>query len=263
VAKPRIVRTPLTNSAYGYPGRGDKRRRKPVILLCLHISGNKRTAAMPALTGTRAEVSYMNRPASTGPSAHDYIARDGTIFRCFSARDYAGWSNGDVLAPMTQYKGVRKMLGWMRAGHNANEAFYREIEMTGFPGSYAPTKAQLESVAWQLARDSIATKLPIIWGSTVMGHFMVNSVNRPSCPFTGDRNAHGRALVKRAKELRRLMLEKPEPEPEPEPPPPDPDCATALEQALGRLEELEEEQQGWVAAAARIARVVAPFTEDD
>ena len=83
---PDVIKTPITNGAYGYPTRGAKRRRKPTMLAVLHITGNKRTAAYEKpRKGTRAEIAYMDRQGSTGPSAHTYISRDGAIFQCFLA----------------------------------------------------------------------------------------------------------------------------------------------------------------------------------
>ena len=37
----------LTNKAYGFPTRGAQRRVKAPILACIHITGNRRTAANP------------------------------------------------------------------------------------------------------------------------------------------------------------------------------------------------------------------------
>lgn len=261
--KPRIVRTWLTNEAYGYPVRGAKRRVKAKALLCLHISGNKRTAAMEPMRGTRAEVAYSNRAGSTGPSAHDYIARNGVIFRCVRASDHAAWSNGDVLAPDRSQPGIRKMLSFMASGHNANEFFYREVEMTGHPAGFDPTPEQLESMAWQLARDSIATGLPIRAGDTVLLHAHINGVNRRNCPFDANRERKLERLCSRAKALRREMTSPPEPEPTPEPVPGEPSCEEALEEALGRVEALEEERESWLATAATIAALVSPYSEDD
>lgn len=37
----------LTNKAYGFPARGARRRMKAPILACIHVTGNRRTAANP------------------------------------------------------------------------------------------------------------------------------------------------------------------------------------------------------------------------
>jgi hypothetical protein len=261
MSAPRIIRTWLTNDAYGYPVRGRRRRVASGALLCLHISGNRRTAAMPALAGTRAEVAYSNRPGSTGPSAHDYVARDGTIFRCVKAADHAAWSNGDVRAPDRGQRGIRKMLRFMARGYNANEFFYREIEMTGHPSGYDPTRSQLESVAWQLARDSIATGLPIVPGETVLLHAHINSIDRRNCPFDRRRSHKLEQLCARAVELKAEMTA--EPEPEPEPPPAEPPCGVLLEAAYGRIEYLESERDTWLATAGQVAQLMDPYVDDE
>lgn len=89
-----IVR--LTNDAYGYPTRGAKRRITPRRLMCLHITGNKNNLGP---TAARNERNYANRTGSTGPSAHDYIDRNGDRIAAVNAANYAAWSNGDVTDP--------------------------------------------------------------------------------------------------------------------------------------------------------------------
>ena len=67
----------LTNKAYGYPTRGAGRRIKAPILACIHITGNRRTAANPdrheAARGrarpTRTARARMDlRPTTTSPA---------------------------------------------------------------------------------------------------------------------------------------------------------------------------------------------------
>jgi hypothetical protein len=82
-----LVTALLTNGAYGYP-RGAARRRKPVILACLHQTANRATAMQ--------ERNYANRAHSTGPSATAYIDKDGSIVRAILPGRYAAWSHGDV-----------------------------------------------------------------------------------------------------------------------------------------------------------------------
>jgi hypothetical protein len=87
----------LTNKAYGYPTRGAGRRVKAPILACIHITGNRRTAANPDRhQAARDERNYANRAGSNGPSAHYYVARDGWAIEAIDPAKYAAWSNGDV-----------------------------------------------------------------------------------------------------------------------------------------------------------------------
>lgn len=240
---PRIKKFqyPLRNQAYGYP-RGKERKVDPWVLICIHITGNKNTASMPVGikpgTGTYAEVSYMARdrkPPNLGNSAHDYIARDGSVLACIPTK-YAAWNNGALNRPNTDLSSVKRIV---KSGVNPNEAYVREVECTGYPGSYRVTKEQRETVAYLIARDSIRTGLPIN-RETVHLHSDLDSVNRANCPFTGDREAQVEAIIERAKAIKKA-LKNPEPEPEPEEP-----CdrveelEAALKAAEGLVDTLEE-----------------------
>ena len=55
----------LTNKAYGFPTRGAPRRIKAPVLACIHITGNRRTAANPDRhQAARDERTYANRAGS-------------------------------------------------------------------------------------------------------------------------------------------------------------------------------------------------------
>lgn len=119
----RVALAPLTNSAYGFPRRGMSRRVQPVALACIHITGNSRTANNADFhQAALDERNYANRRGSLGPSAHDYIARDGYIVQAIDRRHYAAWSNGDVARPNTLNAGIRRVLALRAKGYNANEA---------------------------------------------------------------------------------------------------------------------------------------------
>lgn len=244
---PRIVRYQgglLKNGAYGFP-RGEKRRRKPWIIACVHISGNKRTASAPvgigSNTGTRAEVSYMARDrrwASDNPdygnSAHTYVARNGDMLDCIPWWDYAAWNNGDLRRPNTKLASVRRIIS-TKEPFNPNEAFWWEVEATGFPGSYSLTAQQRESIAYRIAVISIKKGIGIS-RNTVLLHADLDSVNRANCPFSAkSREEQVRRLIARANAIKKLLT-MPEPEPEPDPDPEPDDCEERLNVALGELE---------------------------
>lgn len=260
--RPDIIRTPLTNRAYGYPTRGARRRMKARMLAVVHITGNKRTASYDdPRKGTRAEVSYMNRPGSNGPTAHTYVSRDGALFMCVSAKDHAAWSNGDLIVPNTDKPYVREMVQLARFGHNPNELVWREYECTGHPHGYDINARQLEAVAFQIARDAITTGLAIKPNRTVGLHSDINTVHRRNCPFDSDREAKLAALCDRAREWRKHLRDKAEPEPDPEDPDPDtdPDLEARLAAALGRAEALEDERDSMAAALESIGTIVDPY----
>ena len=216
----RRFQFPLKNGAYGYP-RKKKRRVDPFVLICIHITGNKNTAAMPSGigngSGTRAEVTWMARDRhwgaekeDPGNSAHNYIARDGSVLACIPTK-FAAWNNGRLLRPDTKMKSVQKVVDLANrpGGFNANEAYYREVECTGSPGRWALTKKQRETVSYLIARDAIKTGMDIN-RQTVHLHADLDSVNRRRCPFTeskkwGTVDEQIKAVIERAREIRKLL----------------------------------------------------------
>lgn len=194
----------LTNKAYGFPTRGAPRRIKPPILACIHITGNRRTAANPDRhQAARDERNYANRAGSDGPSAHYYVARDGWAIEAIDPKKYAAWSNGDVASPNTANAGVTKVLALRAKGYNANEAYWLEIECVGYDSTYPITKAQRQFCAARIAAMAKATGLQVN-RATVHGHSDLNSVNRASCPcsrasreaFLGDVIARANAILR-------------------------------------------------------------------
>ena len=188
----RKFQWPLHNGAFGFP-RTEVRRRDPFVLMCIHISGNKNTAKMPVGigkgTGTRAEVLYMARDrhfgtdhAVAGNSAHDYIARDGSVLACIPTK-FAAWNNGDIHRPNTKLESIQRILQLREGGMNANEAYLREVECTGFPGKFGLTAAQRETVSFLIARDSIRSGIHVT-RETVHVHADIDGVNRRHCPFS-------------------------------------------------------------------------------
>jgi LysM repeat protein len=194
----------LTNKAYGYAARGARRRVTAPILACIHITGNRRTAANPDRhQAARDERNYANRPGSNGPSAHYYVARDGWAIEAIDPAKYAAWSNGDVASPNTANAGVAKVLALRTKGYNANEAYWLEFECVGYGSTYPITKAQQQFCATRTAAMAKATGLAVN-RATIHGHSDLNSVNRASCPcakasreaFLGDVIARANALLR-------------------------------------------------------------------
>lgn len=192
----------LTNKAYGFPTRGAKRRIKPPILACVHITGNSRTAAYTdPHKAARAERDYANRAGSNGPSAHYYVARDGWAIEAIDPVTYGASSNGDAQSPNTANAGVAKVLALRAKGYNANEAYWLEFECVGYGSAYPITAAQKQFCAERIAAMARATGLPIT-RATVHGHSDINSVDRASCPcpkasreaFLGDVIARANAI---------------------------------------------------------------------
>ncbi len=203
--RPDVIVTPITNRAYGYPKRGSQRRVKPTQLAILHITGNARTAAYAnPRKGTRAEIAHSNRKRSKGPSAHTYVSRDGALFHCYSAKRYAGWSNGDLLEPDRSKPYVAEMVR-KSPRRNPNELVFREYEMTGGGKKYPVTTWQLEAVAYQIAKDSITTGLPIKALVTVGIHAHINTVNRRNDPWRSKRVRRLKRLCVRARAWKRHL----------------------------------------------------------
>lgn len=194
----------LTNKAYGFPTRGARRRVKAPILACIHITGNRRTAANPDRhQAALDERSYANRAGSNGPSAHYYVARDGWAIEAVDPATYATWSNGDVASANTANAGIAKVLALKAKGYNPNEAYWLEFECVGYGSTYPITVAQKHFCATWIAAMAKATGLPVS-RDTVHGHSDINSVNRASCPcpkasreaFLGDVIARANAILR-------------------------------------------------------------------
>lgn len=193
-----LVPRPLTNGAY-WP-----RTLKPTVLLCVHITGNATTAREPSGTSAPGQAAYdewhyANRAASPGPSAHDYLNRDGTGIEALTPATHCAWSNGDVLGPNLS---IPTVADCVRRGINPNRICWREVECVGYGSSYPVTSAQIDTLAELVAADAKATGLPVD-RSTVTTHADWNSVNRANCAFApvqreaylADLIAHARALL--------------------------------------------------------------------
>jgi hypothetical protein len=197
---PTIVEAHLTNGAYGFPA-GKKRRVPVTALACIHVTGNKNTAAMADLHGAaRAERNYANRDGSN-TSAHYYIARDGWTLEAVDPVLYAAWSNGIVREPNRDNPGILDVLALERRGFNANEAYVLELEHLGYGSTYPTTEAQRDAIAELIAAAADRTGLPIS-RETVHGHWELNGVDRRNCPVPYlKRETFLRDIVARARAL--------------------------------------------------------------
>lgn len=192
----KVTSLPLTNKAYGYPTRGAKRRTKPAILICVHITAN--------LADATKQRNYANRSGSNGPSAHDYINRDGSVVSAIDPALYVAWSNGDTKAYDSKNAPaiVATVKSYKAKGYNANEAYYREIECVGDHPNDSLTYEQKLTIAQMIAADSIKTGLPIS-RATVGLHRDLNTQTRPNCPFQIE--YVGGAKITRQKQLSEII----------------------------------------------------------
>jgi hypothetical protein len=185
----------------------------PKVLQVVHVTGNKEVAAYPEgfdlgeSPGQDWAYAARNSASKDGPSAHDYVGRKtGATIQMWDPKTHVAWSNGDLDHPNTKLPGVKYLVDLRARGINANRGCYREIELSGFPGSFDPTDAQLEACAYFAAIDSIATGLDIVRGETVLTHADINSIDRQNCAFRPTiREARMAELVSRALEIRHLL----------------------------------------------------------
>jgi hypothetical protein len=172
----------FTNDAFGFP-RGKRRRIIPVAIACIRITGNNSTGAMDKAdpgSRNRNEFNFANRANSDGPSAHLYVASDGSGIEALAPNHFAAWSNGDVRSPSKTNPGVARVVAFTTKGFNANEAYWEEIECVGGSG-FPITDAQIETCARRVARRAAASGLPIS-RETVHGHFEINGIDRQNDP---------------------------------------------------------------------------------
>lgn len=177
IPAPKITVAYLTNTAYGFPSRGNARRIEPIALACLHLTSNPNT---PPATAQQ-ERDYANRANSGGPSAHYYLNRDGSAVAAIDAEKYAAWSNGDVRSPKTAVPGVNAVLALRAKGYYANEAYALEIEHCGRYPDFLITDEQVATSAFLIASAAVRTGLPIDRAHVHL-HSDLNTETRPNCP---------------------------------------------------------------------------------
>lgn len=195
---------PLTNSAYGYPKRGDERRITPFILAVVHVTDNATNQGSDAVEN---EWTYANRPNSTGPSAHVYLGRDGNGYIAIDPKKYAAWSNGILNEPNTKLATINKVIELKASsGINPNECCYYEIEDVGVPGTRPVTSLQHSQIADLIAQASIDLGVEIS-RETVVTHTDFDAVNRITCAYSAStREARLAELINLAAERKKSLL---------------------------------------------------------
>lgn len=197
----------LTNSAYGYPDRGDARRLRAALLICMHITDNDTNVGPNAAENER---NYANRVGSNGPSAHYYLNRDGSGVKAIDPATYAAWSNGIIAAPKTNFFGYNMLNDlYIENGYNANEAFLLEIECCGSFPANPITQEQKDTIAELMARYSISYGIDIN-RNTVWTHSDINSVNRRNDPVLyADKEVFIKEIIALAKHKKNGIISAP------------------------------------------------------
>jgi hypothetical protein len=236
----------------------------PIALACVHITGNNRTGKMDEKkpgSGTAAEVRFANRKDSKGPSAHLYVARDGSAIEAIAPSRFAAWSNGDVKSPDTSNDGIKKVVAFRKKGFNANEAYWEEIECTG--GSEFPiTDEQIETCARRVALRSAATGIAIS-RETVHGHFEINGIDRQNDP--APKAKHFKVMDRIVSQAKQFLAD-PGFDPAPDPtrvhvaPTPDPAAPSPVHLLFGATAAITGD---FVVAVARARRRSSPRIDAD
>lgn len=177
-----------TNEIYERAGRGREMAvQKPPMTI--RSSNNNRNKYIPGVDGARvveaivyhiatgskaSNLSWLTNPNS-GASCNYYIAKDGEIFELVPW-EIAAWTNGVRNRPDTSNALVRK---WHENGWNPNQRTVT-VEHEG-EASDVLTQAQLKSNNHLTAWLSQTTGVPID-RAHILGHYQIDSVNRPYCP---------------------------------------------------------------------------------
>ena len=112
-------------------------------------------------------LSWMRNPASKA-SAHYLVCRDGCIFQMVKDEDTA-YHAGAVNKP-----------NWLLYnGQNPNR-YTIGIEHEGYPNEPL-TEVQYQATLWLHKQLTAKWKIPI-HKDTIIGHYRIDSVNRPNCP---------------------------------------------------------------------------------
>lgn len=131
-----------------------------------------------ATSSKASNLNWLTNPAS-GASCNYYIAKDGEIFELVPWQ-FAAWTNGDVNKPDMSNPLIKR---WIENGWNPNTRTIT-VEHEG-EAADALTEAQIASnnalTAWLSQVANIALSR-----TTVLGHYQINSVNRPYCPSFSD-----------------------------------------------------------------------------
>jgi N-acetylmuramoyl-L-alanine amidase len=192
-----ITEALLTNQAFGYPNRGDRRRHTPHILAVVHqTSTNPYDGQAMVLRNQR------NGAGFTGNSATYYVDQDGDAVHAVNGTLYASWCSAPK--SITYLDTTRASMALVKQhfffGYNPNECVFEQFECVG-TGTEPWTAAQFETVAQLIAARARLSGLPIN-RETVVPHRDFDTVNRPSDPWpAATREARMATLITRAKAL--------------------------------------------------------------
>jgi hypothetical protein len=152
--------------------------------------GSRRPAPSPANAFSVVHITANTAPAEneaawrlndTGlqNSATVFINQDGSIVQTLGDPLYMDpWTNGDVQNPDMSNPRIAAMV---RDGVNANERSLVTLENVGREPGMPITAAQEAACAAIIAYYHAKIGLPVN-RETVVGHYQINSVNRPNCP---------------------------------------------------------------------------------
>lgn len=162
----------------GTPNHYNGRRGRKPIAIVDHITAG----AYPGC------LSWMQNPQAQA-SANYLVTRDGRIFQLVKDEDGA-WANGAVNKP-----------NWpLYDGTNPN-LYTLSIEHEGYGGSGGDgslTEIQYQATLW-LHKQLVAKWSISVDKDHIIGHYRIDSVNRPNCPgpkFPWDRLFQGLAIMK-------------------------------------------------------------------
>lgn len=150
------------------PNKNGYREPRKVEAICNHIA----TATLAS------NLSWLTNPAS-GVSSNYYIAKSGDIYELVPYTSSA-WGNGVLNKPDMSNPLIA---AWARNGINPNTRTV-SIEHEG-EASDTLTEAQIAAnnrlTAWLASETGIA-----ISRTTIIGHYQIDSVNKPFCPSFSD-----------------------------------------------------------------------------
>lgn len=141
----------------------------------IHITGNSR---LPSADG---EVTWRITDPDMQNSATFFVNRDGSVVQALGDPLHMDpYANGDVNQPD---RSNPRIDAFMRGSgyYNANELTLVAIENVGYEPGSPLTDAQVKTCAAIIRYFHRKAGLPIN-RETVIGHYQINSVDRPNCP---------------------------------------------------------------------------------
>jgi len=159
---------------FGYP-MGSLRPAPSTALAfsVIHITAN--------LASAQNELAWRRDDPGLQNSATFFVNRDGSIWQALADPFRMDpWTNGDVNGPDFSNPRIAAVV---QDGVNANERSFITIENVGREPYDPITPAQVEADGQLIAYYHAKLGLPIN-RETVIGHYQINSVDRPNCPST-------------------------------------------------------------------------------